>query len=610
MDQETLVGSVLNDTYSIERRLGGGGMGAVFEGRHLRTGRSYAVKVLLPRLGSKHEAIARFRREAETVGRLGHAGIVGIHDFDRTPEGLTFIVMDLLDGEDVDMRLRRRKGRGLPWAEASNIAEQVGDALAAAHDLGVVHRDLKPANVFLASAPGAPERAVLLDFGLAKVMSPEPAMTQLTRTGTVMGTPQYMSPEQARGETVDNRTDIYALGVVLYEMVAGQPPFSDTTMASLFARILGDEPPPLLRERGATATPRGLDDILRRAMAKDREERFPTVRGFVDAVKALGSATTAMGMATPAVSPDTTPTIAATSAESGTIEMASAPQDHVMRVASAGEVGRAGVASPEAVSSPSVPTRRGHHPASFPDGDALPRAHLASSAGAPSPAAPAPSFPAPSVMSPSVQAEPRVDREPASLSPSRQRRRWPWVVGGLVLVLGVAALTALLLAHGRVATRGTVAAPAVESSTFSPSEPAASIAPPAPVAETPPPTPGQGGGEPTGLGPAESPPTADARSPSGGGAQAGETPVPRAEKAPAAPLVVAAQRRAAGDYRGCLRALRSAPPSRPALRLRYSCASKVGDRAEVARVCDEVRRLYPLSKAARACGGAARRRWQ
>ncbi|MCB9591366.1 MAG: protein kinase [Sandaracinaceae bacterium] len=279
-DQE-LLGRTLGGTYRIDALLGSGGMGAVFRATHLRTSRPYAVKVLLPEVAVRRDAMRRFRREAEAVGALGHANVVAIHDFD-VADGWAYLVMDLLDGEDLSARLTR-VGR-LPVHEAVELLTGIGAGLGAAHARGLVHRDLKPANVFLARQAGAPERPVLLDFGLAKSLAQETGMSQLTASGVVMGTPQYMSPEQASGLPLDERADLYSLATIFYEMLAGQPPFSAPTVPALFAKLATDPAPPLDVHR--PDVPPALSAVLSHALAKSADHRYPTAEQLVHAVRA------------------------------------------------------------------------------------------------------------------------------------------------------------------------------------------------------------------------------------------------------------------------------------------------------------------------------------
>ena len=265
--------------YRMGHRLGAGGIGAVYEATHVRTGRAYAVKVLLPDAALEPNALARFRREAEALAALGHASIVGVHDFDVTDDGVAFLVMDRLEGEDLAARLERRGA--LPVSEALAIFDQLADALETAHGHGILHRDLKPSNVFLARRAGAGERAVLLDFGLAKMLEGEHA-GRLTASGATMGTPMYMSPEQAQGLEVDVRTDVYSLGAILFESLAGTPPFTGPTLTAILSKVL-THPPPLLRTFQPDA-PEGLQAVLTRALAKSPADRPPTIAAFQEQV--------------------------------------------------------------------------------------------------------------------------------------------------------------------------------------------------------------------------------------------------------------------------------------------------------------------------------------
>ena len=213
-----LVGSVLGGSYRITRLIGQGGMGAVYEGVQARLERRVAVKLMARELSSNPEAIARFRREAEVTSQLGHPHIVQVFDFGQAPGGEPYIVMEYLEGEDLEKRIQR-VGR-LPLAAASHIVRQVASALSATHAKGIVHRDLKPANVFLLSVEGETDFVKVVDFGISKVRS---ASTKLTAALAVMGTPNYMAPEQAAGRVndIDARTDQWALACIAYELVAG-----------------------------------------------------------------------------------------------------------------------------------------------------------------------------------------------------------------------------------------------------------------------------------------------------------------------------------------------------------------------------------------------------
>jgi eukaryotic-like serine/threonine-protein kinase len=258
-------------------------MGAVYAARHLRTGRRYAVKTLLPDARLSPDAIKRFEREATAASALGHPGIIAVHDFNETAQGVHYMVMELHDGETLDQRLGR--AGSLDWPEARRVALELASALAAAHDHGLLHRDLKPANIFLAKVPGGADRAVLLDFGLAKPLD-ETMISRITVTGAAVGTPMYMSPEQARGDATDVRSDVYGLAAVVYEMVTGAPPFLDRTLASVYARLL-TESAPAASTVAPSGCPLGLDEVLARALAKAPADRFPDVKSLGAALGAI-----------------------------------------------------------------------------------------------------------------------------------------------------------------------------------------------------------------------------------------------------------------------------------------------------------------------------------
>jgi serine/threonine-protein kinase len=283
--QAFAAGEVLNGTYRIESVLGAGGMGMVYAAQHLRTGRRYAVKTLLPDAQLSPDAIRRFEREATAASALGHPGIVAVHDFHETEGGVHYLVMDLLEGETLEQRLSR--AGCLAWPEARRITLEVAAALSTAHDRGLLHRDLKPANIFLARAEGTPERAVLLDFGLAKPL--DAGRSRITVSGAAVGTPLYMSPEQARGEALDVRSDVYGLGAVLYEMVTGAPPFLDRTLAGVYARLL-TESAPAATSAARYPLPPAVDDILACTLAKTPGERFDSMRALMGALERVGEA--------------------------------------------------------------------------------------------------------------------------------------------------------------------------------------------------------------------------------------------------------------------------------------------------------------------------------
>ncbi|MBX3269979.1 MAG: serine/threonine protein kinase, partial [Sandaracinaceae bacterium] len=301
LDDDPL-GRVLGATYRVEALLGSGGMGAVYRATHLRTGRPYAVKVLLPEVAVRKDAMKRFRREAEAVGALGHANVVAVHDFD-VADGWAYLVMDLLEGEDLAVRTHRIGRLSLP--ETIAIARGIAQGLDAAHARGLIHRDLKPANVFLARQPGAPERAVLLDFGLAKSLAGEAERTLLTASGVVMGTPAYMSPEQASGLPLDARADLYSFATIVYELLAGRTPFEAPTVPALFAKLATEPPPPI--RRFCPEISAAVEAVLARGLAKAPAERYPSAAAFVDALAGAEHASVPPTVAVPAPPPPGTP---------------------------------------------------------------------------------------------------------------------------------------------------------------------------------------------------------------------------------------------------------------------------------------------------------------
>ena len=278
--RDPLVGRVLDGKYELLRKLGEGGMGTVYEGLHRRIGRRVAVKLLHPRLANDPTIFARFEGEARAATATGHPHIVQVTDMGELDDGTAYLVLELLDGRE----LREEMARGpLRVARMVRIALQICGALEAVHAAGIVHRDLKPSNIFLVRHLDDPDFVKVLDFGIAKLTRPDGEAPELrTSTGVAIGTPIYMSPEQARGRRdVDHRTDVYALGIILFEALTGRCPFVGASLPDLLVKIC-HEPAPRLRELRPDL-PDALEAVISRAIAKDTAERTPSARALADA---------------------------------------------------------------------------------------------------------------------------------------------------------------------------------------------------------------------------------------------------------------------------------------------------------------------------------------
>jgi serine/threonine-protein kinase len=267
---DPLLGRVLDSNYQIVRLVGEGGMGRVYEARHLRLKeRRLAIKILHPEFARDPEIVARFQREAESSSVISHPNVVDVYDVSKTPEGTPYMVAELLTGEEFGKRIDRGH---LDPGVAVHIVRQVCRALGAAHAHQIVHRDMKPENVFLQEQDGGIAVKVI-DFGISKVG--EGGNQNLTKTGMVMGTPSYMAPEQARGDKVDSRADIYAVGAMLYHALTGKKPFDTDDPASTLTLVLTEEPERPRKFNSAIAE--GLELVVQKAMAKDVRDRYQTM---------------------------------------------------------------------------------------------------------------------------------------------------------------------------------------------------------------------------------------------------------------------------------------------------------------------------------------------
>jgi serine/threonine-protein kinase len=276
-------GEILAGKYRIERVLGAGGMGVVVAAHHIELDERVAIKFLLPQAVKSPEAVARFTREARAAIKIKSHHVARITDVGTLESGAPYMVMEYLEGQDLSAMVRERGA--LPVAEAVELVIQACDAIAEAHALGIVHRDLKPANLFCVQGADGLPAVKVLDFGISKVTTLDGL--DMTRTTAVMGSPFYMSPEQmTSAKSVDARADIWALGVVLYELLAGRPPFQGETLPELSVRIATETPPPLRNYR--PDLPGSLESVILRCLEKDREQRYANVAELVSALVEFG----------------------------------------------------------------------------------------------------------------------------------------------------------------------------------------------------------------------------------------------------------------------------------------------------------------------------------
>ncbi len=285
---DPLLGQTLAGRYVIVRKLGEGGMGAVYLATHTLLEKQVALKVLHNEFSRKPDLVERFMQEAKSASRIRHENVIDISDFGATPEGLVFFAMELLTGHDLHEEVARARlaGQLLPWARTKKIFLQVCAALQAAHGKGIVHRDLKPENIYLVDFLGDPDFVKLLDFGIAKLTEVNEGDRKLTKTGMLFGTPEYMSPEQARGEHVDHRVDVYAMGCILFQLVTGRVPFEAENFMGVLSLHLTEAPPTIPAEVfDRIGAPREIAGVIDKALAKDRNARWQSIEELATAVR-------------------------------------------------------------------------------------------------------------------------------------------------------------------------------------------------------------------------------------------------------------------------------------------------------------------------------------
>lgn len=277
-------GEVLGERYEVVEVIGSGGMGVVYRAVHKTIGKPVAIKVLADEFSHREALVERFMQEARAASLVRNEHIVDITDFGFARDGIPYFVMEYLEGQTLASRIRDQ-GR-MPWSQAREIIFQICEALQAAHDHGVIHRDMKPDNVFLIDRGTRTPLVKVLDFGIAKIVSDDDK--NLTRTGTVMGTAAYMSPEQAQSLPLDVRTDIYATGIVLYEMLTGRVPFDAGGFVGTLTKHITDRVPSMRKMAPEARIPVALDRAVLRALSKDRRNRYASAAELAEGLRALG----------------------------------------------------------------------------------------------------------------------------------------------------------------------------------------------------------------------------------------------------------------------------------------------------------------------------------
>jgi serine/threonine-protein kinase len=281
---DPLLGKLLGERFQVQEQIGQGASGTIYRAEHVTLRRRVAIKVLHAELSRDDLAVERFRREATTVAEIDNEHIVEIHDFGRTPDGRLYLAMELLEGETLDNVLAQEPSgtKTLSVERVADVLIQVGEALMEAHAIGYVHRDLRPRNVYLAVRRGKANFVKLLDFGLSKLVETD-AQAASTSLGMTFGDPRYMSPEQARGDRIDRRADIYQLGCVAYEMLTGSPPFTGNRVFDILTKQVTEIPDPLPTRR--PGVPLWMEAAVAKMLAKDPENRFATTTRMVEALR-------------------------------------------------------------------------------------------------------------------------------------------------------------------------------------------------------------------------------------------------------------------------------------------------------------------------------------
>lgn len=273
------------EKYRILKQIGEGGMGVVYEAEHIHIGKKVALKILREDYTKKQDVVERFKQEARSASIIGHPNIIDVTDFGYTNDGRVFFIMEYLEGEDLATILENE--RALKWHRAVKIALQVCHGLEAAHSKGIIHRDMKPENIFIVHPNTKDEKVKILDFGIAKMSILDHESKRLTRTGVVFGTPEYMSPEQAAGKTIDKRVDIYSLGVIMYEMITSKVPFTGDSFMAILSKHIFDKVPPLKEVSPNLHIPESLEKTIYKCLEKEPENRFESAAQLASALESV-----------------------------------------------------------------------------------------------------------------------------------------------------------------------------------------------------------------------------------------------------------------------------------------------------------------------------------
>lgn len=283
-DPAQLIGKVFAHKYEIQAPLGRGGMSIVYRARHTAMDKVFALKILQMHLSTDAISLRRFKQEAQTASNLNHPGIVCVHDFGEDGNGMPYLVMDYVEGSSLSDLIK--KGGRLSCERFLELMQQVSSALTHAHENGIVHRDLKPSNIIVSNVDGK-ETARILDFGIAKILSQSDEAQQLTQTGEVFGSPLYMSPEQCSGSAIDQRSDIYSMGCVMYEALSGKVPHMGDSIIETIHKHVNDSPPPLVAPQIDEGERQKIEVILLKCLAKKPEDRFQSMRELEAELRSL-----------------------------------------------------------------------------------------------------------------------------------------------------------------------------------------------------------------------------------------------------------------------------------------------------------------------------------